>query len=332
MSAYLQQTLDDFSSLEILRYHRPLLVCENWFDWSSTEQPIEVVRFSSFTSNPCHEDAMKGVSVLRENQCDVIVAIGGGSTIDTAKAIKYYSDLDLPLVAVPTTAGTGSEATHFAVIYHNGIKLSLADDRLLPNYVILNARLLNTLPLYQRKCTMLDALCQAIESWWSKKSNEQSKAYSKAAISLILRYYKDYLCNKEEGNINMLRAANLAGKAINITTTTAPHAMSYMLSTLYLIPHGHAVAICLPEVWREMGGFDEIAVMLGASDYIDATAWFESLLTDLDVLPPKGATLEQIERLTESVNLQRLGNNPIEFDRATIKRIYMRILAPNLGS
>ena len=133
----MQQTFYDFSAFELLKDKKPLLVCDDAFDSFGIEFPCEVTRFSAFTSNPDYEDIKSGVKVLRKNKCDFIVAIGGGSSIDTAKSIKYYNHINLPLMAVPTTSGTGSEATHFAVIYRNGKKQSIADKRLLPEYVIL---------------------------------------------------------------------------------------------------------------------------------------------------------------------------------------------------
>ncbi|MGI6089868.1 MAG: phosphonoacetaldehyde reductase [Saccharofermentanales bacterium] len=327
----MQQTFYDFSAFELLKDKKPLLVCDDAFDSFGIEFPCEVTRFSDFTSNPDYEDIKSGVKVLRKNKCDFIVAIGGGSSIDTAKSIKYYNHINLPLMAVPTTSGTGSEATHFAVIYRNGKKQSVADERLLPEYVILQADTLKTLPLYQKKCTMLDALCQAIESWWSKKATQESILYSQKAIYLILSNMESYLHNDNDGNTKMLVAANLAGKAINITTTTAPHAMSYKLTSLYGLPHGHAVAICLPKVWRYMENFDYIAKALGTEHYEDAVSLFEEMLLELEILPPQNVNEDDLDILTNSVNRQRLSNNPVRLNKSTIKKLYKEILETEYG-
>lgn len=322
----MQQTFYNFSAFELLKGRKPLLVCDEAFDLFDIELPCEVTRFSDFTSNPDYEDIKSGVKVIRRSKCDFIVAIGGGSSIDTAKSIKYYNHINLPLMAVPTTSGTGSEATHFAVIYRNGKKQSVADKKLLPEYVILQANTLKTLPLYQKKCTMLDALCQAIESWWSKRATPESILYSQKAIYLILSNMKSYLQNDNDGNTKMLIAANLAGKAINITTTTAPHAMSYKLTSLYGLPHGHAVAICLPKVWRYMKDFNDIANALGTEHYEDAVAFFEEMLSDLEILPPQNIDASDLEILTQSVNLPRLNNNPVRLNKKAIKELYREIL------
>ena len=322
----MQQVYNDFSAFEIIKDKKPLLVCDDAFDFLEIDLPCEFVRFSDFKSNPLYEDIKAGVKVLRKNKCDFIVAIGGGSSIDTAKGIKYYNHVDIPILAVPTTSGTGSEATHFAVIYKGGEKLSIAEELILPEYVILQPDVLKSLPIYQKKCTMLDALCQAIESWWSKKATPESIDYSKKAIRLIFDNIASYLENEDDGNKNMLTASNLAGKAINITTTTAPHAMCYKLTSLYGLPHGHAVALCLPKVWRHMGGFDDIAIALGEQSCEEAVSFLEKLLQDLGISSPKNAVATDLELLTNSVNTQRLKNNPVRFDKSTIKSLYKEIL------
>ncbi|MCL1828003.1 MAG: phosphonoacetaldehyde reductase [Oscillospiraceae bacterium] len=321
----MQQTFTDFSALEILKDKRPLLVCDGAFDSFGIDFPGEVTRFSDFSPNPIYEDIKAGVKILRKYKCDYIVAVGGGSSIDTAKGIKYYNHTDIPVMAVPTTAGTGSEATHFAALYKNGEKYSVADDRLLPDCVILQPELLKSLPVYQKKCTMLDALCQAIESWWSKKAVSESKAYSQKAVRLIIDNMDDYLKNEAGSNKNMLTASNLAGKAINITTTTAPHAMCYKLTTMYGLPHGHAAALCLPKVWRYMGGFDDIAKALGKKKSGEAISFFEQMLRRLEILPPRNISDDDLEILTNSVNIQRLKNNPVRLDKDTIRELYRRI-------
>jgi len=322
----MQKTFNDLSALELIKNKRPLLVCDSAFDSFGIELPCEFVRFSEFTSNPLYEDIKEGVKVLRKKKCDFIVAIGGGSSIDTAKGIKYYNHVDIPIMAVPTTSGTGSEATHFAAIYKNGEKQSIAHERILPNYVILQPDLLKTLPIYQKKCTMLDALCQAIESWWSRKATPESIDLSREAIQLILDNMDSYLKNEVEGNKRMLAASNLAGKAINITTTTAPHAMSYKLTSLFGLPHGHAVAICLPKVWRYMKNYKGIAKALGKHNCEEAVSFIEELLQNFGILPPQNVSDDDLDFLTCSVNVQRLSNNPIRLDKDIIKVLYKEIL------
>ena len=122
----------------------------------------------------------------------------------------------------------------------------------LPNAAMLDPTLLRTLPLYQRKATLLDALCHGIESCWSMHTTPESRAYSVRAIRQVLEHAEGYLTNQDAGNAGMLQAANLAGKAIHIAKTTAAHAMCYRLTTLFGIAHGHAAALCLSALFPEL--------------------------------------------------------------------------------
>lgn len=350
---------------EILAEHgakKTLLVVDRAFGRLAVSETILAaaephVLFDSFTSNPLYEDVVNGVRVFREEGCDFLIAVGGGSTIDTAKAIKLFGAMDpsrnyleqdhvkngVPLLAVPTTAGTGCESTRFAVIYYNHEKQSLADDDLLPGYVLLDPSVLGTLPLYQKKCTMLDALCQAIESWWSVRSTEESRRLSERAVGRILQSMEGYLANAEEGNREMQIAANLAGQAINLAQTTAAHAMSYKLTSLYRLPHGHAAALCLPHVWRYMLGridacadprgpeylrrvFSDIAAALGENDGGAAALRLDRLLDSLGIAAPQGARREDLPLLARSVNPVRLKNSPVPIDEQAALELYEQIL------
>lgn len=304
---------------EILKGRRIFLVCRGSFDRLDLApyiNALDPVRFSGFTPNPKMEEVMDGVEVFKASGCDTILAVGGGSPIDVAKCIKKYSESDAPIIAIPTTSGTGSESTHFAVVYENGNKLSVAAPDLLPDIVILEPATLKNVPEYTRKATMLDALCHAIESHWAKKATPESKGYAEKAIELILKYKDAYLANEEEGNRGMMEAANLAGQAINISTTTAAHAMCYKITSMYGFQHGHAAAICLPEVWK----------------YIDDNSGitreeFVGIITDLGMEYPVSSDPEaDIEILADSVNLQRLSNNPVMFDRDQLVAMYRNII------
>jgi alcohol dehydrogenase class IV len=256
---------------------------------------------------------------------------------------QEYKENAIPLLAIPTTAGTGSESTRYAIIYYKGEKHSVVHESLVPSYAILEPSVLEGLPLYQKKCTMLDAFCQAIESWWSVSATEESKAYAKKAVALFLEYYNDFLANTSSGNAGMLLASNWAGQAINITQTTAPHAMSYKLSSLFSLPHGHAVAICFPVVWHymlenleacntERGEkyfehlFNEISSFMGFSYPLQPVIWFEKLLENLEIAAPAVIDSSMLPQLVESVNLERLKNSPVGMDSATLERLYRQVL------
>lgn len=334
------------------KIHKVLLVCDGAFDYLQTKDEyialdIPYAIFNEFTPNPLYEDVVKGVKLFREQECDAILAIGGGSSIDVAKCIKLYSGMDdtkvyleqeykeddVTLIAIPTTSGTGSESTRYAVIYYEGKKQSVTYDSIVPKYVILDYRNLVTLPLYQKKCTMLDAMCQSIESWWSVNATKESREYSRHALNTLMFNMKDYLDNKDDGNAEMLVASNYAGKAINITQTTAAHAMSYKLTSLYGIPHGRAVFMCLPSIWKLMEErnilpdvFRDIAYTLGYTCVADAIGYLENLNEQLFENDKVTMNEEDIDILVKSVNPTRLKNNPLELTEDMIRSLYTDII------
>jgi len=305
---------------KILDNKKLFLVCGRSFDklaFADDIKKLNPVRFGNFRPNPLYEEVLDGVDLFNKSECDTILAVGGGSAMDVAKSIKYYSKSNAEIIAIPTTSGTGSESTHFAVIYRDGVKQSVADLSLLPDIVILEPSTLKNVPEYTRKATMLDALCHAIESYWAKKATEESKAIAVSAISQVLANKESYLANEISGNAGMLKAANLAGQAINLTTTTAGHAMCYKITSLFGFAHGHAAALCLPEVWKinktEIPG-------ITLDEFIEL---FEGLNLDYPVSETREKDLDV---LVESVNPQRLGNNPVALDKDTIRQIYERII------
>lgn len=326
----------------------------------------EKVKFSEFTPNPLYEQVCKGIELFKSSQCDTILAVGGGSAIDVAKCIKLAvlakegndaiippvvntrvecDGSKIPFIAIPTTAGTGSESTHNAVMYYEGAKQTVTNDGVLPDVAILEPSVLKTLPLYQKKCTMMDALCQGIESWWSVNSTEESYEYSRKCTELIMANWHRYIFdNDEEAAANIMLGANYGGRAINITATTAAHAMSYKITSLYGLPHGHAVAVCLPHIWKYMVNngdkivdkrgheylydiFDKIAITMGCENYCDAISKFQQMLIEMDLYNPVAKNLDkEIEILSSSVNPIRLKNNPILLDEKVLSSLYKIIL------
>lgn len=311
---------------------------------------IKYTLFSNFGPNPKFEDIIEGIDLFKKEDCDFIISIGGGSSIDTAKVIKLYSVVDynggitenykynpVKHLAIPTTAGTGSESTRYSVCYYNGKKQSITHDSIVPDYVILEPELLMGLPMYQKKATIMDALCQGIESYWSVNSTSESKEYSKKSIDIILKNLDKYLNdNTKTITSKMLHASNLAGKAINITQTTAAHAMSYKLTSLYGIAHGHAVAITLPYIWEYMNdNLDKCIdprgkkylgdVLNELKDMVGGAKKFKKLYDSLELDKPTIST-DDLTILVESVNPVRLKNNPVSLDKEAIEKIYVESL------
>lgn len=341
-----------------------LLVCDSSFPYLSIRQDIEYmdtphVMFDRFTPNPLYEDVCKGVNLFQTAKCDTILAVGGGSSLDVAKCIKLYcqmpkdkiyleqeyKDTGVKLIAIPTTAGTGSESTRYAVIYYDGKKQSVTHDSIIPDVAILEPKVLKTLPLYQKKCTLMDALCQGIESWWSVNSTDESKKLSKEAVEIIMQWWHEYIFENTDASAEaIMHAANLAGQAICITQTTAPHAFSYKITSMYKLPHGHAVAVCLPEIWEYMignmdkcidsrgeeyllGVFEEISQAMGSKTPKEAIVLFRQMISEMELLNPKAENREEeLEILSTSVNPVRLKNNPVELSLISIHNLYQSII------
>ena len=322
--------------------------------------------FSDFTPNPLYEQVCNGIELLKISNCDTILAVGGGSAIDVAKCIKLAvlaeegnaaiipplvstrvacAAAKLPFIAIPTTAGTGSESTHNAVMYYEGAKQTVTNDGVLPDYAVLEPSVLKTLPLYQKKCTMMDALCQGIESWWSVNSTEESYEYSRKTIELIMANWRKYIFeNDDEAAAQIMSAANFGGRAINITQTTAAHAFSYKITSLYKLPHGHAVAVCLPVIWKYMIGnfircidprgmdyleeiFNEISLSMGCSNPIEAIDLFEKMMAEMELHNPVAGDREsELKALSTSVNPVRLKNNPVGINEEEALMLYNVII------
>lgn len=357
--------------LETIGCHRLFTVVDSSYPFLNIKEQIEKttvtkVCFSDFSPNPLFEDVCKGIDLYKTHDCDTILAVGGGSSIDVAKCIKLAvlaaegNDVlipplvskqveiegnRIPFIAIPTTAGTGSESTHNAVMYYQGSKQTVTNDGVLPDFALLEPKVLATLPLYQKKCTMMDALCQGIESWWSVNSTDESKGYAKTAVELITKYWHKYIFdNDADAAAQIMLAANYAGRAINISATTAAHAMSYKITSMYKLPHGHAVAVCLPEIWEYMTQhpeqcieprgteyltdiFNQISESLATSGSQESIALVRDMMVEMNMQNPVASNREQeLKLLTESVNPVRLKNNPVELTAGVLFDLYNRIV------
>lgn len=341
---------------------KPMLVCDrSSFDFLFLKDYLDslswdFVRFDGFSPNPKYDEVKEGVELFRQENCDAILSIGGGSAIDTAKNIKMFAVLNpdevylkqelqyssIPHIAIPTTAGTGSESTHFSVVYYNGEKQSVAQDCMLPDAVVLEPRLLETLPVYQKKSTLLDAMCQCIEAIWSVNTSDTCRKYAKAGLKLILANMDDYLEGKTAANEKIMLGANYGGRAINLSQTTAAHAMSYKITSLFGISHGHAVSLCIPYVWRYLldhaeestcpellqEAFSILREVFRQGDDQLALQVFQKILKKFDLACPALENEQDMELLVKSVNPGRLKNSPVPMDETALQNLYQEIFHP----
>ncbi len=322
---------------------------------------LDVLRFSNFDVNPSLEDTLRGIDLLQQFQPDLVIGIGGGSAIDMGKLITVLSaqpdddyrsivekssvsDKGVPFIAIPTTAGSGSEATRFAVIYIHGRKFSLAHRFVLPDYAIIDPELTYKVSPCQAAVSGMDALCQAVESYWSVNSTKLSRSFASDAIRIILSSIEDAVPGtSKQARMEMSRGAYYAGKAIDITMTTAPHALSYTLTSRYSIPHGHAVALILGKFFiindlnsdalidsRGEQFFSEtlksLYAMFGCRDaYSCAELWYQrmkniGLETDFIRLGITGQ--KDYEIILNTVSTERLKNHPVQLTRTILSQIF----------
>lgn len=336
--------LDDLNDV-VKKYElqKPLLVCGSLFDLVKDRLAFDYVRFDGFSPNPSLDEVDSAVKLFNESGCDSLISIGGGSAIDVAKGVKMQGCGVCKHIAVPTTAGTGSESTRFSVVYRNGEKQSLTHDKLFPDVAILDSTLLESLPEYHRKAALLDALCHGIESLWSVNADEESSAFAERAIRMILANYQSYLSGDKAAAQEILLASNLAGRAINLSQTTAGHAMSYQITSTLGAAHGHAVALCIPEVWRYMAGhtaecidprgeghlveiLNRLCDIFGADSTEAAVRKFEGIFDELGMEHISCEDETALAALAASVNPQRLGNNPVPLGYEVLLQMYGRLM------
>ena len=325
-----------------LSMQRPLLVCSQRMQADFVAKTGMVLPiFSGYHANPDLADAVAGVDIFRANGCDGLISVGGGSAIDTAKAVKSLllagsmeaamtnrlPEGKLPHIAIPGTAGTGAEATPIGVVYVNNDKISLDHPQLLPEGIILDSALLDTLPLYHKKACAMDALCQGIESYWSAAATAESRIHAERAILGVLKNMDAYLAGETAAADAVLDAAYESGCAIRISRTTAPHAMSYQITKRIGPAHGHACMLTLPHLWRRLEGTPVLAELNALMGTEDGASLLLGMLTATDMLPDAQPNDDMLDALAASVNVQRLGNHPEKLTTEQLRAVYAQAFA-----
>lgn len=239
-----------------------------------TNAGIQVVVYDKTQANPTVKNVEDALLMYHENECQAIIALGGGSAIDCAKGVgarvaRKYTSLSkmkgvlkvirkLPcLIAIPTTAGTGSECTLAAVITdpEKNTKYAISDFPLIPKYALLDAHMTLSLPPFLTACTGMDALTHAIEAYIGQSTTKDTRESALKAISLIYQnlFYAYYHGDNIEARNNMANAAYLAGWAFSKSYVGYVHALAHALGGKYGVAHGFANAVLLPVVLRGYG-------------------------------------------------------------------------------
>jgi alcohol dehydrogenase class IV len=350
------ELLDRLSAANVLLVHGP-----RSFEVSGASRMlahigprIRVRHWDEFSPNPDAGDLERGLAVVRSVRPDIVIGVGGGSSMDMAKLLCALEDApahdldalikaEIPVSArrmrlalVPTTAGSGSESTHFAVVYIGDVKYSVAGPALLPDIAIIDPALSESTSLYQRAASGMDAIAHGVESLWAIAGSPESRNLALRGLRLLLSAIEDFVKDPLPGSAAaMAMGSHLAGGAINTSKTTAAHALSYGITRRYGVSHGHAVSLTLgafmdahaqaqaadlrspDRLSAHRQAMEDIAGLLGASDPSESGRRFTDLARRVGLpmgLSAIGVTRpSEIRGLAMAVNGQRLANNPVRF-------------------
>lgn len=309
--------------------------------------------FHEVSSNPDIKQCQACLNEMKNHSIDFIVALGGGSVIDFAKVIsvailnneitewmqdhKSVDSHHLDVIAIPTTAGTGSEVTNVAVLsnHEKRIKKPLSSDSFYPKTALIDPELTYSVPPYITACTGFDVLCHALEAYWNQHHQPICDALSIHAILLVLKYLKiAYMDgNHKEAREKMAEASIIAGLAFTIPKTTSAHACSYPLTNYLQIPHGEACAMTIDYFleFNDQHHDDRLLKLAKAVGFPNVTAFAEyirilrndvglrSNLKDFDISPE---LLKQIIRDCQNPNLY---NNPVPVTKQDLKELFNRL-------
>lgn len=271
--------IDDI--LDHVDFDRPLLITSNGFIKRGVTKRIKdslgerlAGIFDIVKPNPDLETIDAVTETIRKTRTDCLIALGGGSAIDTAKALArlipekngttlvdhfrkgepFPESKALPIIAIPTTAGTGAEVTPFGTIWDHKLnrKYSIEGTDLFPLLAILDPMLTISLPIDETISTGLDAISHAFESVWNVNANPITLGFAESSLALSLKTLPSLIENPNDSVLRgkMMDAANMAGLSISHTHTSIAHSISYPLTVRYGIPHGLACSFALPEILR----------------------------------------------------------------------------------
>lgn len=319
---------------------------------------LSYVLYNKVPQNPLTTTAIEGAALARQENCDVILGLGGGSAMDTAKAIAFLavndgdiseyiygrlsSDKALPIVLVPTTCGTGSEGNGFAVLTNPETKdkKSLRCNAIVAKSSIIDPLLMTTMPKDILATVGFDAFCHCMEAYLSFASQPITDNIALSGMKYIAlalpRVYKDY------GDMESWAALSLGstygGMAINTAGVTLLHGMEHPVSGLYNVIHGKGLAALAPVILEEsvIGSpekFATISKILGGKNESDCTDSLRKFLDTIGLvttLAEQGVKEEDVEWLADNclkVSAAGIKNHPIVFDRDGIKKLYKKALS-----
>lgn len=318
---------------------------------------IDSVLFDKVAQNPLTTTAAEGAVFAKENGCDVVVAIGGGSIMDCAKAIAFLavnngdvsdyifgkkaSDTALPIILIPTTCGTGSEGNGFAVLTNpdNGDKKSLRCNAIVAKVSIVDPECMMTMPKHVLASVGFDALCHNMEAYTSKIAQPFTDALSFYAVDLIAHNLVDVYkgTGSKESWEKITLASTIGGMVINTAGVTLAHGMEHPASGLKDIVHGKGLAALTPTIIESsyQGApekFAKLAKLFGGEKAEDLAGKVRELLEAIELtctLSDLGIEEKDIPWMAENcmkVSAPSIANNPVVFSQEEIAEIYKKAL------
>ena len=335
------------SALAGLKARRVMVVTDPYFMENGVTRRVaaatgaeQVDFFHRIQPDPTVELAAAGTARLKAFGADLVVALGGGSAMDCAKAMAYFAGGECALAAIPTTSGSGSEVTDYAVLTHEGVKHPLTDEKLRPDVAILDDELLESQPKGLVAESGMDVLAHALEAWAAKGAGAITDCLAKEAFCLAWEHLPRSYAGEKAARGKVHLAATLAGAAFSQAGLGLCHALAHSLGGMYHIPHGRLNAILLPAVVEYNGAFAgkkyaqlaKAAGMGGGAESI-ALRNLKNGLSNLRRQLNLPATLAQAGVAPETLHVDReaivaaaledpcRGSNPGEADAAAVKRI-----------
>ena len=243
------------SALETLKIKRLFMVTDPYFYENGLANQIaaharaeETEIFHDVKPDPSVSLAAEGTAAVKRFAPDAIVALGGGSAMDCAKAMAYFADKPLRLIAIPTTSGSGSEVTDFAILTHDGVKHPLVDSRVRPDIAILDSDLLKQLPRSLIADSGFDVLSHALEALAAKNAGAVTDALAMDSFCTVYRLLGSSYRGDLSSRMPVHNAATMAGMAFTQAGLGICHALSHALGGMFHVPHGRLNAILLPAV------------------------------------------------------------------------------------
>ena len=243
------------NNLAQLGIRRVLVVTDPYFMKNGTAQRIggktgaeKAEYFDQVQPDPSVELAAQGAQAVRQLQPDTVIALGGGSAMDCAKAMTCFGGENIRLVAIPTTSGSGSEVTDFAILTHGQVKHPLVDERIRPQVAILDSDLLKELPPSLIADTGFDVLCHALEAYVATDAGAITDALARDAFCVAFANLPASFCGNTQVRGRIHVAATMAGMAFTQAGLGLCHAMAHSLGGVFHLPHGRLNAILLPSV------------------------------------------------------------------------------------